>query len=196
MTKVFCCLSVLTICGASLLAQSTRAPNESINRATQTVKSLAGESSDIAPDNTPDAAQPPMLNIFTVIGDNLLGLPCLDCVLGITLPTLGLPSPVGQAVRGSAYQIDAYLIDNTYTGSCTFTFAVRDSHKNVIFSSTQTLMENANTEILVSVPVTIPTNASIGLGSVSTTAVCGTSTTKSSSPVYLACVTEPPFCVD
>jgi hypothetical protein len=179
------------------LAQSSGSRNESVDHATQTVKHLADESSPIGPDDTPDAAPPPILNIMTVIGDNVLGLPCLDCILGIPLlPTLGLPSPVGKAFRGSTYQIDSYLIDNTYTGSCTFTFAVRDSHKNIVFSTTQTITENANTEILVSTPAPIPSTAGIGLGNVSTTAVCGTNTTKSSSPVYLACVEEPPFCVN
>jgi hypothetical protein len=141
--KVFGCLTVLTICGAALLAQSTGSRNESASAATQVVKPFSGESADTAPDNTPNAAQPPILNILTVMGANTLGVPCLDCVLGIILPTLGLPSPVGKAVRGNNYQIDSYLIDNAYTGSCTFTFAVRDVEKNVILSTTQTLTEKA-----------------------------------------------------
>jgi hypothetical protein len=196
MTRIFGCLSVFTIWGASLLAQSTDGHKESVNHATQTVKSLAGGPSDFASDSTPDASPPPILNILTVIGDNTLGVPCLDCILGIIFPTLGLPSPVSQALQGSNYQIDSYLIDNSYTGSCTFTFTVRDVNKTVVVTTTETLTEKARTEIVLSAPITIPNEVVVGLGSVSNTAVCGTSTTKSSSPVFLACVRNPPYCLN
>ena len=192
MNNAFWRLSMLAMCSAALMAQSAGNRNEPTNRVSQSVKSLADESA--APDDTSDDAQPALLNILTVIGDNILGVPCLDCLLGITAPTLGLPVPVGKIVRGRNYQIDAYLIDNTYTGPCTFTFAVRDIHKAVIVSTSQTLKETAKTAILVSGGVTIPTNAVVGLGSVTTAAVCGTSTTRSSSPVFVACVENPPFC--
>jgi hypothetical protein len=196
MTKVFGCLSVLTVCGVSLWAQSAGGRDASTNRASQIVKDLAGAPSDMAPNDMSVVAQPPILNIMTVVGNDVLGLPCLDCLLNFLVPDLGLPSPLGKVVQGSSYQIDAYLIDNTYTGPCTFNFAVRDLHQNVVVSTTQTLDEKANSAILLSAPITIPNTFTAGLGSASTTAVCGESATKSSSPVFLACVQNPPFCVD
>ena len=196
MTKVYKCLAAFWMGGVSLLAQSTGSRNEPPNHTTQTVRYLSGESSNTAPDNTADVTQPSILNILTVVGNKTLGLPCLDCILGILFPNLGLPTPVNKAFLGSSYQIDSYLIDNSYTGSCTFTSVLKDSHKNVIASSTETLEEKANSEILLSTPITVPNTAVIGLGSVSTTAVCGTSTTQSSSSVFVACVRNPPFCVN
>jgi len=197
MTKVYGHFLVVAIPITSLLAQSTGSRREPGNTAAQTEVKVSQQTSRITPNLVPDAGQPPILNILTVMGDNILGLPCLDCVLSLLFPTLGLPSPQGRVFQGNAYQIDSFLIDNRYTGSCTFTFAVRDNQKNVIVSTTQTLMENAGTRILITAPVTIPVNASVGLGSVSTTATCGTSTTRSASPVVVsACVTNPPFCTN
>jgi hypothetical protein len=174
-------------CAGSVLAQPASIRPTPIDTTSQTVKYLAGE---------PNATSPPILNILTVIGDNFPGVPCLDCLLDILEPTLGLPVPADQAFRGANYQIDTFLIDNSYTGSCTFTFEVKDSQKEIIVSTSQTLMENAGTEILLSTPVTIPTTASLGVGSVSTTAVCGSSMSQSSSPIFVACVTNPPYCVN
>jgi hypothetical protein len=131
-----------------------------------------------------------------VIGNEALGVPCIDCLLGILIPSLGLPSPLGEALVGSKYQIDSYLIDNTYTGSCTFNLAVRDSQNNVVAEARQTIDETAGNQILLSTPITIPPSAGLGLGSVSNTATCGSNVSESKSPVVLTCVNNPPFCVD
>jgi|HubBroStandDraft_2_1064218.scaffolds.fasta_scaffold443227_1 hypothetical protein len=187
--------SYLCICAlgcAALPAQSTDGHSDARSPISQAVKNSLRE--DAVADNLPTSNDPPILNILTVIGNNVLGLPCLDCLLNLLVPSLGLPSPVSKALRGSHYQIDSYLIDNNYTGACTFTLAVTDVHNNVIVSVKQTLDETAGTDILLTTPITIPTDAGIGLGSVSNTAVCGSNTSQSKSPVLMTCVNNPPFC--
>lgn len=178
---------------ALVFAQPSNSSSASPDNTTQTIKSL---SADPFIGTAAAGTQPTILNILTVVGADGLGLPCLDCLLGGILPSLGLPIPVGKVFQGGKYQIDSYLIDNDYTGPCTFTSAVRDSHNNVVVSASQTLNETARTVILLSTPVTMPSGTGVGLGSVSNTAVCGPSTTKSKSPVVLACVNNPPFCVE
>lgn len=188
--------SVVAASATSIWAQSTDTQIKSADPVTQTVTQLSGDTRKLAPTSTPSVSQPAIINVLTVIGNNTLGLPCLNCLLGFLVPTLGLPLPLSQALPGNTYQIDSYIIDNTYDGPCTFTFAVLDSNNNALVSKKQTLTEKAQTQVLLSTPVTIPTSAGIGLGSVSTTAVCGSSQTQSKSPVYIACVTNPPFCVE
>jgi len=196
MTKVLCCVSVFLAWATSLAAQSAAPAAKSKPVTSQTVKYLTGPSGEPATAGSSSNSQTPMLNILTVIGANAPGLPCLDCLLGLLIPSLGLPAPADRAYRGDVYQIDSFLIDNNYTGACTFTFTVMDSHKNVIVSTSETLTETAGTQILLSTPVTIPETAYVGLGSVSNTAVCGSNTTRSQSPVMIACVTNPPYCVE
>ena len=181
MRKTFLFLAALTVSSASLPAQST-------------AQSTAGRQLR--------AAELPVVNVLTVIGDNIPGLPCLDCLLGIAGLTLGLPSPLDEILRGNSYQVAAYMVDNSYTGMCTFTFEVRDVRKRVVVSSTQTLMETAHSRVLVWSPLTIPTTAEIGLGSVSTKAMCGTNSTNrnakaatSRSPAYI-CASNPPHCAN
>lgn len=186
-------LVVVLSCAAALPAQSAGSGHGSDRTIHQTVMQIP-ENPSISPES--NASQPPIMNILTVIGENALGVPCLDCLLGILIPSLGLPKPLGKALAGSKYQIDSYLIDNTYNGACAFTLAVTDSHNNIIASVQQTLNETAGHEILLTTPITIPTNAGIGLGSVSNTAVCGANVSQSKSPVLLACVNNPPFCVN
>lgn len=193
MSNLFRFLGVLVVCGAPLFAQSAASGTETAAKIVQTVTATAAD-----PDTAnakPDASQPAILNIMTVIGNNVLGLPCLDCLLNFLIPDLALPSPVSKALLGKAYQIDSFLIDNSYTGSCTFTLSLSVGH-NVIATATQTIDETAGTNILITAPITLPTNAVIGLGTVSNTAVCGSNTTESKSPVTVACVNNPPFCLD
>jgi diaminopimelate epimerase len=63
---------------------------------------------------------------------------------------------------------------------------VLDKNKNTIVSTNPTFSESANTSILLGTAFTIPSTATVGLGYVRTTAVCGTSTTASQSRVYIA----------
>lgn len=195
MNKTFGSLCLFALCGASLLAQTAEKPAAARPAITQKVR-MDAQSASPTPDDQPDTTQPPILNVLTVIGNDVLGLPCLDCLLNFLVPNLALPSPIAKALRGTGYQIDSYLIDNSYNGNCTFTLAISDHQNNVIASVTQTLRETAGSDILLSTPITIPTNAGIGLGTVSNTAVCGSNTTVSKSPVTLLCVNNPPFCVD
>src|SRR5690242_14212913 len=99
MTKWFAVLSFILLGAAALPAQT--AARKTPPAVTQVVK--PAPAANPAPTGS---SQPPILNVLTVIGDNVLGVPCLDCLLGILFPTLGLPQPVGQAFRGSNYQID------------------------------------------------------------------------------------------
>ncbi len=189
------CLSVFALCGATLLAQSADNRTETKSKIAQAVRESSANTSDIS-GSKPDTTQPPILNVLTVIGNNVLGLPCLDCLLNLLVPDLGLPSPLAKVLSGKGYQIDSYLIDNAYNGPCTFTLAISDNHNNVLASVTQTINEKAGTDILLNTPITIPTTSGIGLGTVSNTAVCGANTSVSKSPVMVACVNNPPFCLD
>ena len=195
MNKALYYVAALALSGVPLLAQSADNRPASRGLVTQTVKDLPLEKSLSAVLTAP-VAPPPVVNVLTVIGDDSPGVPCLNCLLDTLVPSLGLPSPLGSILRGNSYQIDSYLIDNSYTGACTFTFAVRDSQNNLIAAARQTLDEEAGTEILLSTPITIPPTAGIGLGSVSNTAQCGSNTSESKSAVFIACVTNPPYCVD
>ena len=112
MSKLLFGICVFALCSASLTAQEAFSRQDAV---TQSVRSLGVEES-ITPDGAPGTTPPPIVNVLTVIGDDVIGVPCLDCLLGILVPTLGLPTPKGKAFRGATYQIDTYLIDNSYTG--------------------------------------------------------------------------------
>lgn len=180
--KCFWFLSVLTVCGGSLLAQSA----EFVDNTTQQVRPLAAQPGYVPPDGTPDAASvPAIFNILTVMGPNVSGPPCYNCITGGAAPNIGLLSPAGIVHRNVNYQVDVFLVDHSYTGSCTYTIAVLNYKKQVIVSTNPTFSEVANSSILLGTAFTIPSTALLGPGSVSTTAVCGTSTTKSASPLYI-----------
>jgi len=187
MTKSVLPFLLVALAGTTLWAQST---------GSRSASNKSGATSSLAPGAKPGTSLPPIVNILTVVGNNTLGLPCLNCLLDLLIPSLGLPSPLGTVYQGSSYQIDTYLIDNSYTGACTFTSALLDSQKNVIVSTSQTLLEVANSEVLLSAPITVPSSSATGVGTVVTQAVCGGNTTQSQSQVAVACVTNPPFCVD
>jgi len=195
MTKAVLPLLLVALSGTTSLAQSTAARSESGKNIAQTVTG-APAVAPVAPESKSGQSLPPIVNIFTVAGNKTLGLPCLNCLLDLLLPSIGLPTPVGTVYQGSSYQIDTYLIDNSYTGACTFTSALLDSQRNIIVATSQTLQETANTEILLSAPIAVPSSSATGVGTVVTQAVCGGSTTQSQSQVAVACVTNPPFCVD
>jgi hypothetical protein len=180
--KYFGPLSLVTICAGSLLAQST----QFADRTTQQVRPLA-QPADVSSEGVPEAtSMPPAIsNILTVIGPNSTGVPCYDCATGAVAPNLGLLSPLGIIHRNVNYQVDVFLMDNSYTGSCTYTIAVYDYNKQVIVSTNPTFSETANTRILLGTAFTIPSTATLGPASISTTAVCGTSTTKSSTRLYI-----------
>lgn len=187
-------VALFAMCVYSLEAANPVNENAANHPVSQAVTSLPGPSVAAVSGSTPST--PPVMNVLTVIGENALGVPCLDCLLGILIPSLGLPTPLGKAYRGQTYQVDSFLIDNSYTGACTFNFALSDSHNNVIASTTRTLNEVAGTQILLTTQLTIPRTTVVGLGSISNTATCGSTMTQSSSPVFLACVNNPPFCVE
>jgi hypothetical protein len=185
MVKSISYFVALTISMMPLLAQSSGGAGGPGHGIKQTVTAL--------PRNA-NPHQPQVANILTIVGEDTAGLPCVDCVTGVTAASVGLPAPLGTIDPGTSYQFDSYLIDNNYTGTCTFTIALVDHHKQVIVSASQTMSESPNTAILLSAVLPVPANATVGLGNVSTTAVCGTSHTKSQRPVFLACVTRPPHC--
>lgn len=184
---------VLAASGTCLFAQSTKPADAGQPTITQATKPLHPDGT-VTPDKKGPAG-PPILNVLTVIGENILGLPCLECILGIGGLTLGLPVPLGEVLAGTGYQIDSFLIDNKYNGPCTFTVAVKEG-STTLASVTTTQNEVAGTQILLTTPVTIPTSAGVGLGTVSTTSVCGSATSESKSDVAIACVTNPPFCLN
>ncbi len=194
MTSLFRCLFVIATCAVSMQAQSASGSPEVKPVISQKLTPMAPE--DAAYAAKPNTGQPPILNILTVIGNDVLGLPCLDCLLNLLIPDLGLPVPLAKALKGSTYQIDSYLIDNNYNGSCTFNMELTDSQNNVVASVTQTLQEKAGNTILLSAPITVPSVTEIGLGQVSNKATCGSNVSQSKSPVVLACVNNPPFCVE
>lgn len=174
------CVSLLILCAGSVFAQSTA---HSI-KASQIVRPLGPDNPYVAA--APDAAGPVILNVLTVIGADVAGVPCFDCVTGAATPNMGLLSPINAIHLGQTYQIDAYLYDVNYTGPCTFTIAVLDPQKHPIVSTNPTFDEVSNSGILLSTALPVPATATTGLGSVVTSAQCGTSKTSSRSPVVIA----------
>jgi hypothetical protein len=177
--KNLCFLLPITVSCGVLLAQSAAVPPVT----THQVHFLTAESGYAM--DTPDAATATLiLNTLTVMGDNVSGLPCFDCVTGVATPNIGLLSPSGVVKAGSSYQINVFLVDENYTGPCTYTIEVHRK-STVIVSTNPTFDENAPTGILIGTALTIPAGTTAGAAAVSTTAVCGSSTTKSSSPIYI-----------
>jgi hypothetical protein len=174
--KNLCFLLPLTICCGVLLAQSS----EVSPIVTQQVRFLAPEPGDVEP----DATKPLIINTFTIMGDNVTGTPCYSCVTGATTPNLGILQPSGLVKAGTQYQVNVFLVDQNYTGSCTFTFEVTRK-TTVIYTATTTFSETAPTTILLGTALTVPTGTTAGSATLSTTAVCGSSTTKSSSTIYI-----------
>jgi hypothetical protein len=186
MLKSFLFVAFLTACGASLWAQSTADATGSRATVTLTVTPLDSELAKSVPDVT-DASTPFLLNIFTLIGVNSTGLPCYNCVTSVAAPNLGILTPSGYIVKGgAASQINVYLYDFNYTGSCTFTIQIVDKTKTVVVSTNPTFSFTAPTNILLGTALPIPSTAAVGVGYVETIAVCGASTTKSASAFYIA----------
>jgi hypothetical protein len=180
-------ISAVAACAGALLAQSANSAVETAGGTIHVVRSLGAATPNVAPANTPDAGTTPLVvDAFTIIGDNVTGVPCYSCVTGAVTPNLGILEPVGVALLTHNYQVDVSVFDVNYTGSCTYTIAVLDKNKNTIVSTNPTFSEIANTSILLGTAFTIPSTATVGLGYVRTTAVCGTSTTASQSRVYIA----------
>jgi hypothetical protein len=175
-------LTLLTVCAGSLAAQSTYNSVQSGGNVTQVTRLLGPGDPAVA--DVP-AATTLILNVLTVIGTDVMGVPCFDCVTGAATPNLGLLSPANVIHMGQSYQIDAYLYDVNYTGPCTFTIAVLNQQKQVIVSTNPTFTEGPNSGILLSTALAIPTTTP-GVGTVTTNAVCGTSKTASRSPVIIA----------
>jgi hypothetical protein len=174
--KNLCFLLPFTVCCGALLAQSS----EVTPVVTHQVRFLAAEPGDAAP----DATKPLIINTFTIMGDNVTGTPCYSCVTGATTPNLGVLQPSGIVKAGTQYQVNVFLVDQSYTGSCTYTFEVTRK-STVIYSANTTFTETAPTTILLGTALTVPTGTTAGGAALSTTAVCGSSTTKSSSTIYI-----------
>jgi hypothetical protein len=180
-------LCAVAACGSALLAQSANSAVETASGTIHVVRSLGAATPYVAPADTPDAATTPLVvNAFTIVGANVTFVVCYDCVTGAESPNIGVVEPAGIAHRSQNYQVDVSLFDVNYTGSCTYTIAVLDKNKNTVVSTNPTFSESANTPILLGTNFTIPSTATVGLGYVRTTAVCGTGTSVSQSRVYIA----------
>jgi hypothetical protein len=172
-------LSVIAVCAGSLLAQSAELVGNTIQRVTPLAEPY------VQSDATPAASAPAVMNILTIMGPNVIGPPCYNCITGGVAPNIGLLSPSGIVHRNVRYQVDVFVVDNSYTGACTFTIEVVNKTSGVIVSTNPTFNETAPTSILLGTAFTIPSTAPLGPSRVTTSAVCGTSTTKSASPIYI-----------
>src|ERR1039458_2155690 len=151
--KNLCFLLPFSVCCGALLAQSS----EVTPVVTHQVRFLAAEPGDVAP----DATKPLIINTFTIMGDNVTGTPCYSCVTGATTPNLGVLQPSGIVKAGTQYQVNVFLVDQNYTGSCTDTFEVTRK-STVIYSANTTFTENAPTTMLLRTPLTVPTGTTAG----------------------------------
>ena len=188
MRKSFVFLTLLIVSGALLWAQSEGATPDSTVTVTLAEPPLDQARTVAHDDNAAAPATAPLIvNVFTVIGANSTGLPCFNCVTGAASPNIGILQPSGVIKRGgAASQVNVFLWDQNYTGSCTFTIEVVDSAKAVVVSTNPTFSFTAPRPILIGTALSIPVTAAVGIGHVQTTAVCGTSTTKSASPVFIS----------
>src|ERR1035437_643 len=135
--KNLCFLLPFTVCCGALLAQSS----EVTPVVTHQVRFLAAEPGDAAP----DATKPLIINTFTIMGDNVTGTPCYSCVTGATTPNLGVLQPSGIVKAGTQYQVNVFLVDQNYTGSCTYTFEV--TRKSTVIYSANTRSEEHTSEL-------------------------------------------------
>ena len=178
-------LFLLTLSGASLFAQSR---SESVDESSLGVTVIEMPLEDgTLPAESPDAAATPpaILSIFTVIGTKEAGLPCFNCVLDATIPNIGIVEPAGVINRGGTYEINAFVADQSFTGSCLFIIDVRDSTKTTVALFLLTRSVKGGLAYLFSASRKIPSTAAVGLGDVETEAGCGTVKSRSSSPVYI-----------
>lgn len=177
--KTLSCLLLVTLyCGMAMAQSNPGGPPVS-----HKVQYLTSQEAGIDAIK-PATSQPLILNEFTVAGPNVSGVPCYDCVTSANTPNLGILQPIGIVSTGVQYQLDAFLVDQNYTGSCTYTFeVVRGS--TVIYSAPATFNETAPTTILLGTALTIPTGTVKGAATLSTVAVCGSSKTRSSSGLYI-----------
>lgn len=185
MRKTLALPALLAVCSVpSLLAQTRSAAAESHAPVTLVVKPIDGEAAKLAQKLTPAASSTPfVLNIFTLAGPNVSGGPiCYDCVTGAGTPNLGIVEPAGYQVKGAAApQVDVFLYDFNYTGSCTFMIQMVDSTGTVLSYTNPTFSFTAPTTIALGTALSIPTTAATGIGYVETIATCGSSTSKSAS---------------
>lgn len=164
--------------GCGMLPAQSKAP------VTHEVRYLTPEEAGISPDAEP-ASTPLILNEFVIMGTNVTGLPCYNCVTGANAPNLGVVTPIGLVSTNVQYGVDAFLVDQNYTGTCNFTFAVTRKTTTIYSAGPYAFSETAPTTILLGTAITIPTGTAKGVASLSMTAVCGSSTTRSASAIYI-----------
>lgn len=174
MKKVFYLL--MPILGCGVLSAQSKPP------ITQTVRYLAPEETSISGEAEP-ASSPLILNEFVIMGPNI-GVGCYDCVTGAATPNLGIIQPIGLVSTNVSYQVSAFLINHNYTGSCTFTFAVARK-TTTIYSAAYVFPSETPSTIFLGSAITIPTGTAKGAATLSLTSVCGASTTKSNSAIYI-----------
>jgi hypothetical protein len=172
--KKFFYLLMLTL-GCGVLFAQSKPP------ITQTVRYLTPE--NISGDAEPAAGTPLILNEFVIMGPNI-GVGCYDCVTGAATPNLGIIQPIGLVSTNVSYQVSAFLINQNYTGSCTFTFAVARK-TTTIYSAAYVFPSETPSTIFLGSAITIPTGTAKGGATLSLTSVCGASTTKSNSEIYI-----------
>jgi hypothetical protein len=175
MKSLWSLLQLTLYCGIAA-AQSAEVPSKIIHQ----TQPLTSARSYVAPD-TSNNFVPPMVNIFTVAGGDVSDLPCYNCVTGVASPNLGVVAPVYFIPE--PFQINVFLVDNSYNGACTYTIAALKSNR-VVKTVTETFDEMAGTTILLGTVLSIHHHVPAGQGSIVTTAVCGKSTTTSSSRIY------------
>ena len=137
----------------------------------------------IAPLNV-TSGMPAIQNIFVVAGTDVAGLPCFNCVNSI-VPSVGIVSPSGTLVRGSAYQLNNFYVDNKFTGTCGFTLSIIDSTNTPVVTATFNFGVSAGNVGIISTKYTVPTTAAVGTGKVSSSIKCGLVKAATSSSVYL-----------
>ncbi len=144
--------------------------------------------------NTPGQAPAtvaPFQNVLAVLGDNYAnnGVPCIDCVPGALGSTLGLPAPDTylHADGTSSYVMVNYFVDQTYTGSCSWNFLVKDQAGKYIVNVPATFEVSAGESDFVATADTIPAYAAVaGNGTFEVLVTCGTTKTVSKMPIYIA----------
>lgn len=182
--KSFAFLALLTASGVALCAQPADAPVDTNASVTLVLPPLDRETQNVVSNG---ATTPVIVNVMTVIGAVSTGVPCFDCVTSATSPNIGIVQPSGVIQRGgAASQINAFLFDQNYTGSCTFRIEIVDASQKVVASTRPRFSYTAPTSFIISTTLAIPSTAAIGIGHVQTVAVCGTSITKSASPVLIS----------
>lgn len=131
-------------------------------------------------------AKPAVMNYLTMIADNVEGLPCGGCVSGFP-GAIGINFPLPNLSRGVNYSLTNWFVDNTYTGSCTWSFVITSSTYGGVVAYTQATFSVAPDSIYqTSTSLTLPTPAAIaGSGVVAAVINCGGTNYTSWSPIYI-----------